>query len=249
MGAHRGATMAQIIKLLWRLDYGVSYAYLDRRGTALDALANTASNFWDTMADGAVHASYVGMTSRDGKSRMISLEPNSLNGHIEWSSGTGLASVFRDDSFRTIDRIVRELARICEIKTVARLGMRFFCIGEYSDGRKGRERTIGQVDDHLKSSAVTALGPIDDVAFIFEGTTADKVNYRAVFGPYAEKNVIQSLQSKPSEEDFKILNRADLFFDVDLFEMNLSFAEHSLFRWGETKLEKAINFIAKCSGG
>ena len=57
---------AQIIKLIWRLDFAISYAYLDKRGSALNAMTNTVPNFWDTVGDGTVHLSYVGATTKPG---------------------------------------------------------------------------------------------------------------------------------------------------------------------------------------
>ena len=52
---------------------------------------------------------------------------------------------------------------------------------------------------------------------------------------------------KPDADSLRILNESDLFFDIDLYENNFSFREHSLFRWAETKVAKASDFIAKCS--
>jgi hypothetical protein len=51
--------MAQIVKLIWRLDYGVSYAYIDKRGAALNILSNTVEKFWDVVGDGQIPMSFV----------------------------------------------------------------------------------------------------------------------------------------------------------------------------------------------
>ena len=240
--------MAQIIRMIWRLDYEVSYAYLDKRGAALNAMSNTVEKFWESLGDGTVHSSYVGNTTKEGSSRFISLEPNSLNGDIEWTAGTELKSVLRDPSFRGTNSVVNELLKVCDIRSVVRAGLRLFCISKFADGKRGRDRIITQLDDHVRSLASASLGPIDDVGFILEGTTADNIGYRANFGPYAEKNVLMSLRNKPNSDNLKVMGEADLFFDIDLFETNFSFSEHSLFRWAETKVAKGINFIAKYSG-
>jgi hypothetical protein len=87
------------------------------------------------------------------------------------------------------------------------------------------------------------------VSTIIEGQTPDKVYYRAQHGPYDPKNVGHVLQKKADDETLKKLGEsADLFFDIDLYETNFSFAEHSLFRWAETKVTKAIEFISISSG-
>jgi hypothetical protein len=98
--------MAQIVRLVWRLDYEVSYSYLDNRGAALKALKDTIEKFWKVVGDGTVNLSFAGTTDEDGVFRRISLEPTSLNGGIEWRSGTALEGVLRDESFRGTDKVV-----------------------------------------------------------------------------------------------------------------------------------------------
>jgi len=239
---------AQIIKVIWRLDFNVSYTYLDKRGSALNALSNTVPNFWEIVGDGTVHLSYVGSTTKNDINRTISLEPTSLNGDIEWLAGTALDRFLSDESFRGIDRIVRELLKVCEIRSLGRAGLRLFCVSRFADGKRERERTLVLLDKNIKTVANESLGPINDVGFILEGNTADRIGYKVTFGPFDQKNVLMSLRAKPSADNLKLLNEADLFFDVDLFESNFSFAEHSLFRWSQTKVERAIDFIAQQSG-
>lgn len=132
--------MTKIVRLIWRLDFVVSYAYLDQRGTALDAMSNTIENFWEVLADGTVHSSFVGSTTKEGSFRNISVEPNSLNGELEWTSGIDLSRVLRDEAFRGSDKIVRELLKTFALKSVLRAGLRVFCVSSVEDpqGHRGR---------------------------------------------------------------------------------------------------------------
>jgi hypothetical protein len=57
------------------------------------------------------------------------------------------------------------------------------------------------------------------------------------------------VEKKPSATQLAALSSDDLFFDVDFFENNISFIEHSLFRWANTKVAKAKAFVAMCAGG
>ena len=91
--------MAQIIRMFWRLDFGVSYPYLNKRGSALNAMTNTVTDFWEVVADGTIHSSYVGSTKDSHLYRNISVEPNSLNGDLQWVSGIDLSNVFKDEVF------------------------------------------------------------------------------------------------------------------------------------------------------
>jgi hypothetical protein len=240
--------VARVIRLLWRLDYTASYVYLDKRGAALNALTNTVPNFWDTVADGTIHASYLGTSTKDNVFRFISLEPNSLNGEMQWSSGTDMKSVLQEGPFRSTNNVVREILKVCDIRVLARAGIRFFCVSKFADGNRNRERTFNQLDSGMRTLAASSLGSIEDIGIILEGKAQDGIGYRVTFGPFAEKNATMNLlQKPPNPDDLKALADYDLFFDVDLFETNFSFVEHSLFRWAETKLAKAINFIAKYS--
>jgi hypothetical protein len=108
--------------------------------------------------------------------------------------------------------------------------------------------TLALIDDGLRTKIGSSLGPISDVGVVLEGTTPDKVNYRLVHGPYDKKNVEQTLEKKPTEDQYRQLADFDLFFDIDLFERDFSFVEHTLFRWTETKMAKAADFIERCSG-
>jgi hypothetical protein len=181
--------------------------------------------------------------------RTCSLEPTSVNGAIEWRTGIELGRALQDASFRGADEIVRELLRLLEVKSVSRAGIRIFCTENFADGKRGaHERVLHLIGGELRKKTETAVGPIRDLGIIFEGETTDHFNYRAVFGPYEKKNIELTLEKKPTDAEYERLGEADLFFDIDLFETNFSFAEHSLFRWANTKLAKAIDFIALCSG-
>src|ERR1700720_2390624 len=115
--------MAQIVRLLWRLDYAASYAYLDKRGSALRAITETVKDFWSNVGFAQIPASFAGNYADPRVFRTISLELNSLNGSIEWSSGIDADQVLSDDAFRGTDKIVRELLRLCEIKAMTRAGV------------------------------------------------------------------------------------------------------------------------------
>jgi hypothetical protein len=241
--------MAKIIKLIWRLDYPVSYAYIDGRGRALKAISETVADFWDKSGDGALHMSFAARHTTEDTLRTLSLDPTCLNGTFEWRCGTELSSVLRSEQFRAVDRIARELLKTAEIRKVVRAGVRFFCLERYADGRgNAYDRTLSLLHEPLRTNAGATLGPITDLAITLEGTAEDKVSYRAVHGPYERKNVDLVLEAKPTEDQYKLLEVSDLFFDIDLFENNFSFEEHSLFRWTSTKLEKALAFIKSCSG-
>lgn len=244
-----GRNMAKIIKLIWRLDYKVSYAYIDARGTALRAISESVDRFWEVVGDGVLQMSFAARHADEETLRTLSLETTSMNGSLEWRCGIDLARALSSEQFRGIDRITKEMLKVCQIRSVVRAGVRIFALERYADGRKDAlKRTLALIDNGLRTKIGSSLGPISDVGVVLEGTTPDKVNYRVVHGPYDKKNVEQTLEKKPTEDQYRQLADFDLFFDIDLFESNFSFEEHTLFRWTETKIAKATDLIEVCSG-
>src|SRR3972149_6273359 len=124
--------MAQVIKIIWRLDYETSFAYLDKRGSALSVLGKTEPNFWDSIGDGSANLSFAARARRERRHRTFSLEPTSMNGAVEWPSGTDLSRALQDDSFRGVDKIIRDLIKISEVKVMQRAGIRLFCVEKFA---------------------------------------------------------------------------------------------------------------------
>lgn len=233
-----------IIKLLWRLDYSASYAYLDKRGSALNILSETVDGFWQNVGLGAIPTSLAANYGDARVYRNISLELYSMNGSIEWTSGIDAERVLTDDAFRGTDKIVRELLRLCDIRIMTRVGVRVVCIAKFKGHRgEGLKRTLAMLGGEILSKVDGGLGDIEDIALTFEGKSKDEVSFRAVLGPYARKNAEATFQRKLDPDQYRFFDENDLYFDIDLFENNISFAEHSLYRWTGTKIAKAIDFI------
>jgi hypothetical protein len=237
--------MPRVINLLWRLDYSPSFAYLDKRGSALRVLNDLIKDYWNSVGVSAnLPLSFVAQHSSVIGFRVLSLEPSSMNGAIEWKSGIDLDRVLQDEAFRGTDKIVHDLLKLCEVRVMIRAGVRVICVAKFADGRgQSLRRASKLLDQELRQQTKRVLGEINDIGITFEGIAEDGLSYRSIFGPYARKNVDITLQNKPDESQYKELDNNDLFFDMDLFENNISFAEHSLFRWANTKIAKAAEFL------
>jgi hypothetical protein len=241
--------MARAIRLIWRLDFEVSFSYLDRRGAALNALINTVEGFWDQVGEGKIPISYAGSAIEPHTYRTISLEPTCLNGSMEWPEGIPLDRLFDDAVFRNVDRIVRAVLKLGEIRVMTRAGVRIFCVENFEKktDQSALERIGGLIDLDFQQATVEAMGEVDDFAMIVEGKTPDGLGYRTQFGPYAAKNPQMVFVHSWTSDLTEALDKSDLFFDIDLFENNISFSEHSLYRWASTKIAKAREFVDVCS--
>jgi hypothetical protein len=175
---------------------------------------------------------------------------NNLNGSIEWPGGVDIDRVFESPLLRTTDRIVREALKLSDVRFLNRAGIRVFCVEKFAETKESSaiERTIGLVTPDFQEGLKKTLGRTDDFAMIYEGTSEDGLGYRVQFGPYFAKNPA-SVFLKKWEELTEPLDANDLFFDIDIYETKFSFAEHSLFRWGSTKVAKAASFVKFCATG
>jgi len=241
--------MARAIRLLWRLDFDASYPYLDKRGSALQILNTTIEDFWTTVAPGTLPLSFVAEKFEENKSHTsLSWEMTNINGSVEWPIGVDLDSAFESPLLRATDRIVKEALKLAEVRVVRRAGVRVICVEKFAtkSKRPALEHVEGLVSSKFREGLAETLGKPEDFELIYEGSSCDGLSFRAQFGPYAQKNPAAMFLKKWGEES-KPLDTNDLFFDIDIFEMNFSFAEHSLYRWASTKVAKAGTFIEFCS--
>jgi len=237
--------MAQVLRLIWRLDYELNFAYLDRKGSVLQAVQSTTPNFWSKIAEGG-HHSFTAEFRDAKKARTFSVEPQTINGLIEWTAGTDIGRVLQHDDFRTIDKIARQVQKLCEIRNVNRIGMRLLCTSRAGGAtRYNHEHFLKFLSPRVSRLAAGKLGQIQDIAFVLEGASTDAVNYRISFGPLADKNLVSSLGKPLDEKELGVLRQADVFVDIDLYETNISFSENTLFRWAQTKIPRAIDFISE----
>ncbi|WP_298254724.1 hypothetical protein [Bradyrhizobium sp.] len=235
--------MARVIRLFWRLDYEPSYAFMDRRGTALQILKDHVEGYWQQVADGTIQTSFVGKSSSPEHARQLSLEPTSMNGSMDWPAGLEVGRVLESPEFRKLDRLVKALIDHCEIRLLKRAGVRTFSVEQLSPRADARETIVASISSGMRRVIEEKIGKINDLAYVFEGKGDDDLGYRVQFGPYEKKNAEMTLQRQLTEEEAKVLSGNDLFFDIDLFENNISFAEHSLGRWARTKLEKTSDLL------
>lgn len=207
--------MAAAFKIIWRLDHDVSYATLDRPGSVLKALMTTYGGFWKQAGDHNIVPHSVTVQNTDENCyRNISVEPMSLNGVIEWASAVDLKQVLTVDPFPKIDEIVKELLKICEIKTVNRAGIRFFCVGKDVSKANDRQENFGQfISPGITARVNAALDQIGDVGLMIEGTTKDQISYRLTFGPLEERNLKQGFQVlRLNDESLDSLMKNDYLF-------------------------------------
>lgn len=238
--------MAEVIRVIFRLDYDISHAFLDRRGSALRVLTTTVSDFWENIGEGAIPGSFLVEHKATDSYRQLSLEPTSINGSLEWSQGVQLERLITSEQFIGVDRIIGKLIHTCETTKIARAGIRLVCL-ETLDGSQPAKFLERQLSKELLGVTTGALGGITDTAVILEGLDEDKIEYRYSLGPLAKKNIDQNLPNIDNKEvKDHLLRKYAMFLDIDLFEKNIYFSSGSIGRWAQTKVAKAAMFVGKC---
>jgi hypothetical protein len=240
--------MAMLMRLIWRLDYPLNYEFQNNLGKVRKALFETVPKYWNVLTDGAYAysftANYRNMEHRTA--REISVELQSINGTFQWSNGTDLVRVLQTEEFRNLDRVVREISRIISLRDITRAGFRFLGLGRFKE-KSGTN--LEQFTKQLSNKFVTGFeksmsGRIQDLAVTLVGKTDDSMNYRIACGPTSANDSATLFGPSAGDKEVEILKEYDFTFDIDLFEFNASFVEHNLFRWGTTKLERAVAAVA-----
>ncbi len=238
--------MARAIRLFWRLDYSFAYDLLQHRGDVVRVLLTEVDKLWPTAGSGAIPDSLVATFSSPSEARAISVETMSCNGSIEWPAGQDLERVLTQDSFRNTSRVVERVLKLCGVTVMVRAGIRLIVLEKASTGSTGfRNAFIAQVSNAYIRTAKKQLGDILDIGLVLEGQSEDGVSYRLQVGPTEEKNIRANLTTRPNVGIDDLLEH-QLFFDIDLFEHNFSFREHTLQKWAVTKLDKAVQFVRDC---
>lgn len=242
--------MTRAIKMYWRFDFPFSAEYLDRRGTALKLIEGTVPNFWSQIGEGnAILSSWVGTTDKDNVARHLSLEPSSINGFIEWREGVDLDHVAESESVTGVSKVVDAILKEFHIADMKRVGVRFAGVAKFgTEGQKPVERFVARLKNDFTDKAKGILGSVEDIGMTLEGANEDDLHYRATFGPYAQRNAEMTFdRHKPTKEQYDEFAKNDIFFDVDHWELDTSFAEHTLFRWTKAKVAKVSAFVTICS--
>lgn len=241
--------MAKLIRIIWRLDYKVSYAYLDSLGTAVRILSETVPGFLPSLSEGMANHSLMAERRGQGDYTSIAVESAAMVGSMEWTEGIELNRVLGHDTFRNCDKIANALLATFQIKLINRAGIRFI----FTEYRSGLPRLKSLHESYVESNIfgifLKTLGNVKDVGITVEGEREDKLSYRAYIGPLVFKNVLammspQHTSSNPiSEDKYKdLFAKFDTFCDLDIYENNFMMMESSIFRWAKTKLDIAVEF-------
>ena len=235
--------MARLARIIWRLDFDFSWSYVDSMGSMLRAVVETVPKFWDEAHDGQLIRTYGARRKAEDLVCDITIAPQSFYGTVAWPLGTELGVSLNTESFAGLDRIVHELLALSEVNVLRRAGIRFGGVEKRHSRFSVKGTPFGNyVPDNVLAVVTKDYGEVNDVAFILQGKTKDGISYRTQAGPYAEANVRQHIPDITAEQ-LRAFEGHEMFFDIDLWENDISFREHSLFRWGTTKVESAMTFI------
>ena len=233
--------MASLARLIFRLDFPYSYEFLDRQGTAIRIMQTGRGDIWDTVGEDPTRHSIIGEKRTEHSFYNLAFEPTTINGVWEDASGLEVSRIIENEIFRLYDDKVREFTKEFNIISVARAGIRLYCADLVGWGSANVTRFSQLVRGSLSTSIQSTLGTVEDIGIHFVGLSDDGIRYNLNRGPLAEADIIKFYSRfilTPEQRASFLKN--DLAADIDLFETNISFREHSLARWSRTKLEKGI---------
>jgi len=240
--------MAKLIKVIWRLDYNISYAYLNSIGTSAKILSDTVPKFIHTLSEGVANHALIGERKARGEYVIMGIELNTLNCTLEWLEGIELDRLLIHDNFRNSEKIAKSLLQNNEVKMINRAGIRFFFLEKQTGVLNSNSFHDVFVHSQALDRCKRALGPPTDVGVVVEGARDDKLSYRATFGPSALKNINMSLtpgglDHLMTENEYRtIFFSYSIFCDLDIYETNFMMVDASIYKWATSKLEIATEF-------
>ena len=247
--------MPQVIRVIWRFDYAISYAYMDNVGTALKALSETVPGFLSVISEGMSNDSFTGERRGNGEYTTLSLERNALVGSMEWKEGIELSWLPNHDNFRNCDKTAKALLQLCQVKNINRAGIRFYFVEQSSLVSSYRSSIESFLNSAVLDRCESVLGKVGDIGVVVEGEREDKLSYRANFGPLAYKNLTMALTPQVLGVDFTeefyrgTFSRYNLFCDLDVYESNFLLVEPSVFRWSKSKFDLVAALAKSFSDG
>ena len=237
--------MRSVLRLIFRLDFSTNYGLIDSPGSIVRILDNVPEKFWDRLGDGRVAHSIAGQYSSSSEYRNLSVEPQSINGSLEFRDGWDLSKIQRNQVFSELSRLVNELTGHFDIRNVDRYGIRFFVcerLGEKFDSSFEKFQEL--FTKEFRTNIEDEIGKTSDISVVLEGETNSSIKYRVSFGPYAPKDVGNILNNVPFPEiDELELPSYHLTADIDLYEQDFSLAGRTLEKWARTKLAVANSFL------
>jgi hypothetical protein len=237
--------MAVLARLIFRLDFPYSYRFRDSEGTAVKIMLDGMKDGWSHMGEDTVRHSIQGTKQTELSAFNLVFEVLTVNGMWDDLSGLDIRRVIESDTFRLYDEMVREYTQAFSVSTLNRAGLRLLCTEVVGWGDEKAARFAKFVAPPVVEIVGDKLGSPGNFGLFVSGKADDEVSYNLSFSPVAEAQIpICFSQMQVTAEHATAFPKNDLLFDIDLYETNFSFAEHSLARWSRTKIEKAANLIA-----
>lgn len=239
------------MKLIFRLDFPISYDLFDSSGKIIRILNEQFPGYWAQVGETRDARRVTGNTRDDdaGTIRLINVEPTAIHGSLEDRSGISFKEISECEYMEKCDATVTEVLRTFKVTDLTRLGLRLFCTDTYGDRFENPLRKFLNFTDREKTSEFEdEIGTLSDASFTFEGTSEDDVLFRISFGP-GEKTDLQKVFNEIRVDELEESTHLShhLIADIDMYERDFSFAGNSLKRWARSKWRLAENFLDLCA--
>src|SRR3546814_728580 len=245
-------TMAKLARVIFRLDFKKTCtSLLNAPGTAFEVLESVEDDFWDKVSETVQkHVFTATYHVQDNIHRQLSVDPQNINGAIEYlSGGINLKDFQNDRCFAELDRLTIKLLEKFNAFELRRAGIRFLLVDTVPEGTSGvLSKLCAQYPTKIVEKIRKELGEVDDLAGLFQGKGKDEIHYILRFGPLFDKDT-DKLFSDGRVSDVKLFTDQgfNIMCDIDLYERDISFREFTLSKWSRTKIRKAEAFLAQLS--
>jgi hypothetical protein len=211
-----------VYRLVFRLDFNPVFDIFDYPGKVMRILHEekfAEGKFLpDLLEDNtkrAITARY--KNDAEGIFRILTVEPVSMHGSLESTSGISIERIEGHDVFRKLVKILNKLRHDFNVNDFKRCGLRFTIFDTVgNDDSSSTLKFIKLIDNTITSEVKEHLGEIRDVGVAFSGIGEDKIGYNIKCGPYSKDG--QDKYLRELSDKFDETTEHDCIFDIDIFE-------------------------------
>lgn len=230
-------------RVIFRMDYKVSWAAIDSPGTILEILdsipvGNSSGGLQEDQTQRLLQAVYI--SNNREQARQIQVAPTHIVLDFESADGVQLTRLLSHPELRPLLSCVNDLRDHLKLQLYTRIGIRFFL---FEDAPRPLEDFLGASDRRVTDPISSILGGISDVGLAFDGQHQDGIHYHLKFGPHLPTDAANFTHVR---DRFIARRREALFFDFDFYESNIKLTPR-IEKWIEPFVERAIHAVREIS--
>lgn len=237
--------MAKIIRFIFRLDYDLSYEFMERQVEVFKLIHGFEPDFWKLVEE-SVDRTLRGVYTNQERTeyRELILEPKVLHLQLETLEGFEFNEFLGSNLLSILSRQIAALCDLCKIEKVRRVGLRVNVADGYGEEYEDSlTNFMSLMNESLVNSLTKIVGEPKDAGIVVDGATPYGTNYKILFGNFRKSDIVKTVQRVrvPKDHEFPY----HVSGDFDFWHFDTTFKGITLARWTKDKLPIINDFMLK----